>query len=339
MANGAQRDAWLEQWQTWLSSRTDALLSLEERVRIGGNGNDAADVAAAFVARKAITDRLAAMTTAGTRDGAAATLAGEPVLDDMGGTVGSNLDDAARLLDAVLQRVEQRIVAHERVTADLVRAEALARELGMQVNHVASLRERCASGGDPAAVATEAAAALAGLQAAAAERTTLLAKWSAAAARLDGLTAVETRVREGAARCREKIVQSPPIAVPSVEAFRDDLTDAAQPGAELGGLPWATARGRITPVLDRLERLEAALAEAKQRFAEPLRRRDDLRGLLQSFAGKASAHGVLETAALDSLFREAKDALWSAPCDLVKGEALVDRYVAAVNETIKGVAR
>ncbi|MDO8389610.1 MAG: hypothetical protein Q7V57_03900 [Actinomycetota bacterium] len=339
MANGAPPDAWLEQWQTWLSSRTDALLSLDERVRTGGSGTDAADVAAAFVARKAITDRLAAMIAAGARNGAAAALAAEPVLDDMGGRVGDDLDGAARLLDAVLQRVESRIAAHEQVNADLARSSALAQELGMQVNHVASLRERVGGGGDLAAVGREAADALAGLQAADAERARLLAAWSTVAARLDELATVETRVREAAARCREKVVQSPPIAVPSVEAFREEVADDLSPSADLRGVPWAGARGRIVPVLARLDRLAAALAEAEQRFAQPLRRRDDLRGLLQSFAGKASAHGVLETAELDGLFREAKDALWSAPCDLVAAQALVDRYVAAVNEKIEGVSR
>jgi len=339
MANGSNRDAWLQQWQTWLSSRTDALLSLEERVRVGGSGTDAADVGAAFVARKAITDRLAAMTLADERNGAAAALAAEPVLDDMGTTVGDNLDDAARLLDAVLQKVEQHVAVNEQVVADLTRAEALAQQLGMQVNHVASLRERFDAGGDAAAVGRDAAEVLASLQAADADRTQMLAAWLAVDARLNDLVAVETRVREAAARCRDKIVQAPPIAVPSVAAFRSEAGGGTPIGSSVEGMPWASARGRITPVLARLDRLAAALTQAEERFTTPVQRRDDLRGLLQSFAGKASGHGVLETAALDGLFREAKEALWSAPCDLVKAEALVDRYVSAVNETIKGVPR
>ena len=48
----------LAEWNEWLAARTDSLLSLEERVRSAGTAADQADLAAAFVCRKAITDRL-----------------------------------------------------------------------------------------------------------------------------------------------------------------------------------------------------------------------------------------------------------------------------------------
>lgn len=40
----------IAEWNDWLAARTDALLSLEERVRTAGNDDDVADVAAVFVA-------------------------------------------------------------------------------------------------------------------------------------------------------------------------------------------------------------------------------------------------------------------------------------------------
>ena len=125
---------------------------------------------------------------------------------------------------------------------------------------------------------------------------------------------------------------APLLAVPSVAAFHLDREP-------LDGLPWAAARGRIAPVLAKLDRVAAALAEAERRFQGALDRRDELRGLLQAFADKASAGGVMELPELDSLYQETKAVLWAAPCDLDRGGALVDRYVATVNTKVQEVAR
>jgi type IV secretory pathway TrbF-like protein len=160
----------------------------------------------------------------------------------------------------------------------------------------------------------------------------LLQQWSGISARLEALTATEARVRELAARCRDKVMQAPPLAVPSVAAVGGTLPDIA-------GLTWVSMRGRITPVLSQVDRVGAALAEAERRFQAVLDRRDDLRGLVQAFADKASAAGVMELPELDSLYQEAKAVLWAAPCDLDRGAALVDRYVALVNTKVKEVAR
>jgi hypothetical protein len=350
MANGARIPSATEigqlitEWNEWLSARTDALLSLEDRVRSAGTSADQADVAAAFVCRKAITDRLAQVATLAANDrGAASALAGQPLVDDLGGPVGSNLTDAATLLDAVLQRVERSVAGREQqqagearsraqADADLAAAERLAAELGMQANQVAQLREALAAGTDREHVAAEAATVRASLEAAAKERAVLLQRWAAVGGRLETLSATETRVRELAARCREKVVQAPPLAVPSVAAIDLDRSDVS-------ALTWVAARNRITPGLARVDRLEAALAEAERRFRAALDRRDDLRGLLQSFADKASAGGVMELPELDGLYQEAKAVLWAAPCDLVRGGELVDRYVATVNAKMKEGAR
>jgi hypothetical protein len=334
----------LGEWNDWLSTRTDALLSLEDRVRSAGTPSDQADVAAAFVCRKAIADRVAQIASLAATDRAgAAALATQTLVDDLGGPVGSNLTDAATLLDAVVQRVERAVASREQVQAgeanarattdaDLTVAERLAAELGTQANQVAQLREAFTAGRDREQVATEAAAVRVSLEAASRERATLLQRWSAVGARLEALSATEVRVRELAARCREKIVQAPPLAVPSVAAIELDQSD-------LSSLTWVAARGRITPVLARVDRLEAALTEAERRFQVTLDRRDDLRGLLQSFADKASAGGVMELPELDALYQEAKAVLWAAPCDLSRAGELVDRYVALVNTKMKEGAR
>lgn len=350
MANGAriptatQIDELIREWNEWVGARTDALLSLEDRVRSAGTDADQADVAAAFVCRKAITDRLQEVATLAASDRAkAAALADQPLVDDLGGPVGANLTDAATLLDAVVQRVERSVGAREvqqaaeagsraEADADLAIAERLAGELGMQVNQVAHLRAALQAGTDREHVVAEAATVRASLEAAAADRTELLQRWAAAGDRLAGLATVEERVRELAVRCREKVVQAPPLAVPSAAAIELDTSD-------LSALTWVAARNRITPVLARIDRLDAALRQAEQRFQAALDRRDDLRGLLQAFADKASAGGVMELPELDALYQEAKAVLWSAPCDLARGGELVDRYVAAVNAKMKERAR
>ena len=341
--------ALIAQWTEWLSSRTDSLLSLEERVKSAGNPSDAADLAAAFVCRKAITDRLEQVAVAAQRDRAAASaLTAQPVLDDLGGLVGNNLTEAAELLDGVLQRVEHSVAGREalqlgeastaaQVDADLSVAERLSAELGLQVNHVGQLREAFNRRERMAETSIEAATVRASLEAAARERASLLSQWQAAPARLQALTADEAGVRELAARCRAKVVQAPPLAVPSVAAISASLGDL-QP-TDLDSLPWATVRGRIGPLLLKIDRVAAALAEAERRFQAVLDRRDELRGLLHGFADKAAAHGVIEEPRLDALYQEAKAVLWAAPCDVDRGAALVDQYVAMVNTTLKGVAR
>ena len=334
----------LAEWNEWLAARTDSLLSLEERVRSAGTDTDQADLAAAFVCRKAITDRLERVATLAASDrGAATDLSAQPLHDDLGELVGNNLSDAAALRDGVLQRVERSVADREQqqvgearalaqADADLAVAERLSAELGMQSNHVAHLRESLGRSDDIAHTGAEAATVRASLEAAAQERTSLLQRWSAVGDRLQTLTVSEQRVRELAQRCREKIVQAPPLAVPSVAALDVDLGDVA-------GLPWVAARARISPVLTKVDRVAAALAEAERRFQSALDQRDELRGLLQAFADKASAGGVMELPELDARYQEAKAVLWAAPCDLARGAALVDEYVAMVNTKVKEVAR
>ncbi len=334
----------LGEWNEWVSARTDALLSLEDRVRSAGTVDDQADVAAAFVCRKAITDRLQKVADVAQRDRAAANdLSAQPLRDDLGELVGTSLVDAARLLDAVLQRVERSVVGREqeqvhsattaaKADADLTVAERLAEDLGIQVNQVAHLRESLNRRNDLTWVASEAVSVRASLEAAATERDRLLQQWGAVAGRLEILTATEARVRELAARCREKVLQAPPLAVPSVATVGVDLPDIA-------GLTWVATRGRVTPVLTQIDRVAAALAEAERRFQAALDRRDELRGLVQAFADKASAAGVMELPELDALYQEAKAVLWAAPCDLDRGTSLVDRYVALVNTKVREVTR
>ncbi len=336
-----QMDALLAQWNDWLAGRTDAMLSLEERVRTAGSKKDQDDLAAAFVARKVVGDRLQAITDLVEHDRArAAALANEPLVDNLGSPVGQNLADAAALVDAIVQRVESNVTGVEtrsatevglatRAGADLSVAERLARELGSHVNRAAQLRSDLVARRDLAGVATRAAALRGELEQIDTERRQLFDSWATIDDRLATLGETEASVRQLALRCRDKVVQVPTLAIPSVAALGPFQSVDA-----LRSMPWTAARAVMSPIVDKLQRLEAALAEARRRFQQPLDDRDDLRGLLQSFRDKADAHGLGENSELEPVYRQAEALLWAAPCDLVAARPLVDRYVAAVNTKI-----
>jgi hypothetical protein len=328
--------AWLRQWRAWLEPVTDRLFDLDERVRAP---DEQADLAAAFVGRKAIADRLDAVGAAMTADLAtAADLARAPVEDDAGARVGADIEDAARLVDAVSAKVARAVASREGAEAtdvglrasladDLVAVERTSSELGEGANQLADLRRQAASAGNLTAIVAAAARLRADLDARAAERVRLLQRWQGLGADLDALAGKETEVRALADRCREKILRPPPIAVPSVavvEARRVDAADADQQ-------PWRVARPVIGGLVGQVDQLAAALAEARRRFAAPLVRRDELRGLLQAFRSKAAAHGLGEHAQVEPGYRRAEATLWSAPCDIAAAEAEVAEFVELVN--------
>lgn len=344
MTASAGPDQMVQQWQDWLAAHTDTLLALDERARLHGTPKDVADVAAAFVARKAISDRVAEISAAGSQPGAATTaaaLADQPVTDDTGQPVATNLRAAAELLDAIVHAVSERVDGSEQRGLDEVRvathaeaalsaADPLARQLQMSSNVLADLRRRLAARTDLAAVARESTEVLAELRAAASERERLLNRVAAVPQRLADLAERELVVREIAERCRQRVVQTPRLGIPDVSSL-----EQAPPLDDLERMPFTALRGAVNPMLAKLDRLGDALAEAERRFREPLTRRDELRGLLQAFRDKAAARGHGEHAELEPMYRAAADVLWSAPSDLAEAAPLVDAYVQRVNEVAR----
>lgn len=334
----AQMRAKLADWTAWLDRQTDRLLALDERAKMSGTAADQGDVAAAFVARKAIADRLAAVEPLIDKNRReASTLMAKPVTDALGGPVGKDIDDAARLLEAIVGAVEQRLDVTEQqqevdvaksqaIEADLQVAERLAGELGEQVNQVALLRQQQAARRDLDGVAVTAKKVRAALEQNDRERQRILASFSVAADRIQRLADRERDVRELQARCVDKILRAPRLAVPSVAA----LGGGPDP-AQVAAMPWKAARAQIEPFVDRLDRVERALDEAAARFAAPMTERDDLRGLLEGFRSKAGANGFSEDPSIEPLYRQARELLWAAPCDLDAARPLVDQYVTGVN--------
>ena len=342
----------IAQWDGWLERATDRLFELDQRVAAGGTDELRLDLAAAFVCRKAISHRVEAMRATGSSAAPtaagmnAAGLAATELADDHGAIVAADLSSAATLLSAILDRVDASLGAIEAgqaaaatdragAQADIMVVERLSAELGMNVGRVAELRRRL----DDAMSVPDALAGVAGdlavsraeLQALAAERASLLARWEQTAADLARLTEREVEVRAVVATCREKVLPLPALAVPSVAAF-----GAPDTIESLSAKPWAAARAIMAPFVSRLDRVDAAFDEVVERYRAVLARRDELRGLLHAYRDKAGGHSMAEDADLERSFKAAEVVLWSAPCDVDRAAGLVDVYVDAVNLAVAG---
>ncbi|MBI5088802.1 MAG: hypothetical protein HZB15_08095 [Actinobacteria bacterium] len=335
----------LARWDDWLADVTDRLMDLDAR-SASGTDQLRLDLAAAFVCRKAVAERVAAMHAEPSRSAA---LAEQPLVDGQGSSIAADLAGAAALLAAVLDRVETTLGASEAVAgriaadsvsaaADLDVAERLSTDLGEHVQRVAAIRSELHAAGRQAGALRDAAAAAASvradLEASAAQRDELLRRWPTVGATLDRLRRREADVQVVVARCREKVRPVPTLAVPSVAALAD-----APSLDELLAQPWPAARAVMRQQLDRLDRLAAAFDEIEHRYAAPLERRDELRGLLQSYRDKAGGSGLAEHPDLEPRYRAAEAELWSAPCDVERGLTLVDEYCRAVNDMIAAASR
>ena len=344
--------------RAWLANATDRVFALDAQWQTIGpdaSPTEQADVAAAFLAHQAIGERIAQM---GTPDGQkiAVELCHRTVIASDGSPIAANLSDACTLLEAVIARAETSL-AHTATTvqttvrlrsaihADITVAEQLAQRLGDQVRHINALSVRAteamarleqSTAPDPdttelAQLATEVGRVRASLEAADAERQRLIGQWATIPARLADMRAQETRVRELRARCEAKVRPLPKLAVPSI--------DAVEAPIEIDQLelqPWPAVEPTCRSYLQKLDRVQAALDEVEERYATPLRERDELRGLVQAFHDKAGAAGLDEHPDLDPAYRAATDELWTAPCDLVKARDLVQRYLGAVNLITNG---
>jgi hypothetical protein len=150
--------------------------------------------------------------------------------------------------------------------------------------------------------------------------------------RFEALQAQTVAVGELAQRCRSRITDPPLLAVPSAVVL------GPPPGARAATArsadDWAAARAEIDGYAARLERCGRALDEAERAYGTPLRRRDELRGLLGAYRTRAARNGFAEDAELEALHRAAHDLLWSAPCDVDAAARRVEGYQRAVRAAV-----
>ncbi len=106
--------------------------------------------------------------------------------------------------------------------------------------------------------------------------------------------------------------------------------------------------GRWVEMAGRFAELERAAEDALERARGELRlsaglldRRGELRGRLEAYRAKAARLGLSEDELLTGLYGEAREVLWTAPCDLRRATALLAEYQRAIraSETGTGTRR
>ncbi|GAA3922661.1 hypothetical protein [Actinoplanes auranticolor] len=117
------------------------------------------------------------------------------------------------------------------------------------------------------------------------------------------------------------------IAVVSGLDLRPDL--AALDALAAAG-HWALISPRLAEWSRRARERIAALRDAAARNAGMLAARNELRGRLDAYQAKAGRRGLAEDPALAPLAERARDALYTAPCDVDAARAAVNAYQDAV---------
>jgi hypothetical protein len=160
--------------------------------------------------------------------------------------------------------------------------------------------------------------------------TTGRARMSAAFAEVTAAAAAAHTARENAiAVCQRAAARI--TAVPEVPADRTDLH------ARVAALDTLLAGGRWTRLSAEFDLLERELASAAGNFRATeravvalLSRRDELRGLLDAYQAKAARLGAAEDPHLAARCAQARELLWTAPCDLTAVASAVNGYQQAV---------
>jgi hypothetical protein len=123
------------------------------------------------------------------------------------------------------------------------------------------------------------------------------------------------------------------IADPEVRA----LEAPGELASRVAGLTKLQEGARWAQLGAELDALEQDVAAAQRHYREAhaaaaagLERRDEMRGLLDAYKAKAAALGSAEDEHLTALYEQARDMLWTAPCDVAAAGSAVTSYQRAV---------
>lgn len=166
-------------------------------------------------------------------------------------------------------------------------------------------------------------------------------------ARIRGAAAVLDLLREAEAEARalrdEVLVKIAAPALPdlpdSSAALADRLAAVTRPGAAARGGGWRETAKRVG---DLEHAADAALARARETtglIRGLLDRREELRGRLRAYRVKASRLGHAEDAELARSYEQARELLWTSPCDLRRATVALTAYQRAVTSRAKGADR
>jgi hypothetical protein len=232
--------------------------------------------------------------------------------------VAGQLDSAAADLSGVEVLGDQDLAAElAEVQAELDRLRGLlnADLLGGQANPAAADRLL-----DRAGAVAARSAGLARVRDGARQRI------AAVTAAADAARAAREDAAEACLRAAAKITAVPPVPA--------DCTDLS---ARIAALDTLLTAGRWTRLSSELDLIERELASATSNFRDTertvaalLSRRDELRGLLDAYKAKAARLGAAEDPGLAARYGQARELLWTAPCDLNAAADAVNRFQQAV---------
>jgi hypothetical protein len=114
----------------------------------------------------------------------------------------------------------------------------------------------------------------------------------------------------------------------------DPRPDLAALDALAAAGQWALISPRLADFTRRVRDLLATLRDSTARNAGLLSSRNEMRGRLDAYRAKALGRGLGEDAALSTLADAARDALYTAPCDLGAARRAVDAYQEALTAAI-----
>ncbi|MEO3826002.1 hypothetical protein [Actinomadura sp. B10D3] len=148
-------------------------------------------------------------------------------------------------------------------------------------------------------------------------------------ATVEEIEETERRAHEAHATALAKIY-SPNLPEPS-RGLGTALRD------RLAALERLREAGRWVEMAGRFAELERAVDEALERARGDLRlsaglldRRGELRGRLEAYRAMAARLGLAEDERLTALYGEAREVLWTAPCDLRRATMVVGEYQRAI---------
>ena len=145
---------------------------------------------------------------------------------------------------------------------------------------------------------------------------------------IDRLAAAEADLRATNDVVRQKVAQP---ALPEIGERAPELRDRL---ADLAGLRRAGRWAALAKAAAAVQRDAAAVFDqvraASVQAAAPLNERDELRGRLEAYRAKAAATGRAEDLVLAAGYEQARELLWTAPCDLTRARAAVLGYQAAI---------
>ncbi len=136
-------------------------------------------------------------------------------------------------------------------------------------------------------------------------------------------------VRAGYARVVEKVARPSGVAdlgPGDLDAFRALRAEAATAlaGDEQSGVHWRSRRVLLDAWIARAVALGTRLDALIEANAAPVRRRDELRGLLAALEAKAAGRDRIERPETVERLREAHAELSGAPCDVDRAASLLD---------------